>query len=280
MSIRRILVALDASAHSLAALEAAANVAAQLEAELSGLFVEDITLLHLAGLPFAREVGFPSAMSRPLNGNSVERMLRTMAIQARAALGAVAEKRNLRWSFQVARGSVVAELLRAAVEADLLALGVAGHGLTSRTRLGSTALSILTRAPANVLLLHQGCQIKAPALIVLDCSPAALSAFPTALVLAAVSAGPLGIFILADEPGLAQKRWDQIAPVLAAKGLDARRRSLRSQDLGQLAQIAKAEGAGVVIVAADSRFLENGSLQAALQDLPCPAFIVRRPIIS
>jgi nucleotide-binding universal stress UspA family protein len=45
-TIRRILVALDASPHSFAALEAAAHLAAHLEAELFGLYVEDENLLR------------------------------------------------------------------------------------------------------------------------------------------------------------------------------------------------------------------------------------------
>ena len=65
--IRRILVALDASRHSLAALEAAAELAARLKAELVGLFVEDIDLLRLAGLPFAREIRYPSAIIQQLD---------------------------------------------------------------------------------------------------------------------------------------------------------------------------------------------------------------------
>ena len=57
MTLRRIVVGLDAGPRDRAALEAAAQLAARMQAELVGLFVEDIDLLHLAGLPFAREVG-------------------------------------------------------------------------------------------------------------------------------------------------------------------------------------------------------------------------------
>jgi len=48
-TIRRILVALDASRYSLAALEAAIELAAGLEAELQGIFVEDVSELRAAG---------------------------------------------------------------------------------------------------------------------------------------------------------------------------------------------------------------------------------------
>ena len=55
--VRRILVAVDASHHSIAALEAAVELATRFQAELLGLYVEDINLLRLAQLPFGREVG-------------------------------------------------------------------------------------------------------------------------------------------------------------------------------------------------------------------------------
>ena len=63
-SSRRILVVLDASPFGLEALEAAAGLAARLRAELQGLFVEDVDLLRLAGLPFARELAYSSSQRR------------------------------------------------------------------------------------------------------------------------------------------------------------------------------------------------------------------------
>ena len=85
-TIRRILVALDASHHSLAALDAAAELAASLEAELQGLFVEDANLLRLAGLPVARVVRYPFATPARPDPVRMERELRVQAAQARQAL--------------------------------------------------------------------------------------------------------------------------------------------------------------------------------------------------
>ena len=48
----RIVVAVDASAASLLALELAADLAAALGTRLAGLYVEEEELLHVAGLPF------------------------------------------------------------------------------------------------------------------------------------------------------------------------------------------------------------------------------------
>ena len=55
--IRRILVALDASEASRAAIRSAVDLAARFRAELVGLFVEDVNLLRSAQLPFVRKVG-------------------------------------------------------------------------------------------------------------------------------------------------------------------------------------------------------------------------------
>ena len=54
-TIRRSLVAVEPSAQGQAALDAAARMAARLQAELVGLYVEDVELLRLAQFPFARE---------------------------------------------------------------------------------------------------------------------------------------------------------------------------------------------------------------------------------
>lgn len=82
--------------------------------------MENLDLLHLAALPFTREVGFPSAVSRELDVARMERSLRALARNARSMLESVAGHGPLRWSFRVTRGALAAELLAAAGEADLL----------------------------------------------------------------------------------------------------------------------------------------------------------------
>ena len=87
-AVRRILVALDASAHSLAAVEAAARLAEKVDAELEGLFVEDVNLIRLARLELAREIDVLSARLRDLESQQLERQLRrgslASAIEGRA----------------------------------------------------------------------------------------------------------------------------------------------------------------------------------------------------
>lgn len=123
---RRIVVLLDASAPGMEALEVAAARAAELNAELIAVFVEDADLLHLAGLPFAREIGVASATHRAMDAGAMRRSLRALAEEARRSIEAVARRTPLQWSFSVARGALDAELLAAAAEADLIVESLCG----------------------------------------------------------------------------------------------------------------------------------------------------------
>jgi hypothetical protein len=119
VSVRRITV-VQGSAQAAGALDAVVETAAALEAELAGLFVENVELLHFAGLPFAREIGAFSA--RALDVRTMERRLRSQAEEARRALAAAAEGKPLRWTFRVERGSVLEQVRGALAEADLVVL--------------------------------------------------------------------------------------------------------------------------------------------------------------
>ena len=152
--VERVIVALDASPQSVAALEAAAEVAMLIEAELEGLFVEDIDLLSLCGLPFGREVCSYTATVRRLDAAGMERQLRVRAATIREVMGRVAARTPVRWSFRVARGSVVEELLAAAQGAALLSVGRTGRaGLRG---MGSVAQSLIDQTERPLLISGEG----------------------------------------------------------------------------------------------------------------------------
>jgi len=164
VSIRRIIVVQE-PARSARALDVVAEAAAALQAELLGLFLEDVELLRFAGLPFAREIG-ASTRSRGLDVQIMERQLRSEAETARRALATAAEGKLLRWSFRVERGSVEVQIRKALASADLVVLpGAGGEGapwrpaaLLSSAELSSAAapaLEHLARSLAGSVYLVQ-----------------------------------------------------------------------------------------------------------------------------
>ena len=162
----RILIALDASSHSLAALEAAVEIAHQRGGELLGVFVEDANLLRLSTCSLAKEVGASAAESRDLNQPGLESIFRANAAHARQALELAAEHRRIPWEFQVIRGEVQQTIVELVKEAEVVALGAMGSQWTSSSGFGSTALGVLQHAKGGVFIARSGKSITFPVTVV------------------------------------------------------------------------------------------------------------------
>lgn len=268
LPIRRILVALDASGHSLAALRSAAELASRVEAELLGLFVEDANLLQLAALPFAREVGGVAGAARPLDAQVMERSLKAQAERSRLALAEAAAPHRLRWSFRVVRGDVAAEVVAASFEADLVSIGKMGRQ-PGGGRLGPVARSVAAASPRPVLLARDSLSARHGIGVVFDEAPSAEKALWAALRLAR-DGGGLEVLILASDGASGQKLEDQAARLLGSRGMAVRYRWLDSGDTAQLPHHMRAAGDALLVAAADSPLAP-----ALLDGLDGPLLLVR-----
>ena len=272
-AIRRILVALDASHHSLAALEAAAELAASLEAELHGLFVEDANLLRLAGIPVAREMRYPFAGSARPDTARMERALRVQAAQARRALERASELRHVEWSFQVVRGQVALEVLAAALEADLLTLGKASRPLLQRIRLGSTARAAAREAPCCVLMLQRDAGIAPPVMVTYDGTPTSQKALTMAVHLAGRQAGELIVLIMAHSLDGARRLETEASGLLRERLHTPHFRQLIDADRMTLTHQVQTEGCGVLVLS--GTILSPEAIQTLLDEVDCPVMLIR-----
>lgn len=207
--LRRIVVGLDASRYSRAALLTAARLAEWLQSELIGLFIEDVDLLRFSRLPFAHEIVFPAAVPRKMDSGQLERLLRMRAVEIRRELEEEAQKRKIRYDFRVVRGPVHAEVLAAAVDADLLALGCLGHSIVRRARLGSTARLVVTQTRSAVLLAKPESDLDQPIAVLFDGSAASWRALQVALRLARRT-GQLSVMLWAEQDSDEQRLRQQI----------------------------------------------------------------------
>src|SRR5690606_1238286 len=98
------------------ALEAAAKRARALDAELLGLFIEDVELLRFAAMPFACEIGTFSGRRHAVDAETMQRYMAERAAELQAALRAAATRSAGRGSFRVTRSTVWGGLLEAAAE--------------------------------------------------------------------------------------------------------------------------------------------------------------------
>jgi nucleotide-binding universal stress UspA family protein len=274
---RRVLIALDASPESLAALNAAARLAARLEAELTGLFVEDIDLLNLAGLPFAREATAFSLASRSLDAAAVERELKTRAAAARRALSSVAESLHLRWSFRVTRGRVEAELLAAAQEADLVAVGRGMRPLSGRAKLGRTALAVASGTTRSILVAaSRSAPSDAPIAVAFDASEGSKRALATAARLAQRDDRKLIVLVTGDTDETLSQREIEVTQRLRDIGVGAATlRPVRSADIGDLVRALAGEGISLFVSCAGGVASELGTFGALVERSACSILLVR-----
>ncbi len=270
--IKRILVALDASPASLAALRAAADLAVRLGAELRGVFVEDINLLRLAQLPFTREVSHFSARARRLDPTQMERELRVQARRARRAMAQIAERSRLRWSFRVTRGEITPELLLAAAKADLIFVGKSGW--SGRRRMGSTARAVLSDAPLSAMMLERGIDV-GPVLVAYDGSDESKKALDAAQPLVKQAEGLLTVLVVAKDEQSARRLQSEAAARLQEYDLRARYRWLVSGDLPQLTDIIQSELGCLFVFSRDIPLPGAKSLIELLDGLDCPVLVVR-----
>jgi nucleotide-binding universal stress UspA family protein len=272
--IRRILVALDASPHSLSALDAATELAAQLRAELQGLFVEDENLLRLAQLPFARETGSLSSRSRQMDRAYLERQLRAQAKRARRALERRAEVSRVAWSFRVARGLTAAELMTAASEADLTVMGKGGWQRPGR-RLGSTARQMLLQTERLTMFFERGAQLGLPVLVVYDGSPAARRALAAAVHLLRAGEELLTVLVLAEDEESAETLQARAEGWLGDRQLHARFQRLTDVRSDSVVHAIQSEGCQVVVLPSMTEGIPEELVTRLLETLRCPTLLVR-----
>ena len=246
--IRRILVALDASPHSLPLLQVAAELASRMEAELFGLFVEDIELLRLADSPYACEILYPSATQTPLSRATMELKLRTLSEIARKALAAAASRAQVQWSFRTVCGEILPEVLAAAGEADLLAISEAGGPLGRQRRVASAALEVATGAAPVLVVPAHGIAPGARVAVYFDGSPGSRVGLLVSAQMAVATQDGITVLLGAADAASASARKEEAAGLLDGEVLEIRYRIVNPEDTTALVRTLRAERPGIFIL--------------------------------
>jgi nucleotide-binding universal stress UspA family protein len=275
-AFRRILVALDASKESLAALDAAADLAARLEAELVGLFVEDADLLNLAGLPFAREVTTLSPSPRVMDAKRLAEDLRAKAAVARQAIARTAEALHVQWSFRTARGRVDAEILAAAQDADLIAVGKSARPLTGAPRIGRNTRAIAVQTTRSLLFASTPtCGTDAPVATIYDGSAAASEALALAGRIAEREGKRLTVFVIGDSAAALAQNEIAAREQITALGASAMIRRVRGGPEEVVRQVRAAAPALLVAGMPTLGGEESVALDLIVEKSACSVLLLR-----
>lgn len=260
--VRRVLLAMDNPQASAEALEAAVELAHQLRAELRALFVEDVDLLRLAELPFAKRVVTQSGSDSALDPNKLERALRAEAEDARKGLRSVAERARVRWSFEIVRGHAVDALLSASAETDLLIVGRGRELYVQRLVVRGRRASVARVAEAPVAVLF------APGV-------GAERVLAAAVGMARAAGEPL-VVLLPDQDEKTAATWrDEAQRILEVLGASARFRTIVDAKPLTIAGAVRDLRAVRLVVGVEAQTDVEGRIQQLSRAVSCPLVMVR-----
>jgi nucleotide-binding universal stress UspA family protein len=278
--IKRILVALDGSAASLAALLQSVSWAVSLEAQLRAVFVEDQQrfLYYPAAASFEGGMVLPV----PLPGDKLqaeEAKVKEEGRAIRAAFDKAIQGQRVQPDFLIERGDVNAILVREARAADLVVMGKRGQFEPPESRsAGPTTEALIHDALRPVLVVPEGARTEGPLLVAYDDSKGVQRILPTAVLLAAKRSLAVTVLTVEDKPERAKAIQDPLRPYFQAHGLTARFVVERGKPAGAIVKAAQSQSAGLIAMGAFNRnpvyelFFGSTTLNV-LERAPCPVLL-------
>lgn len=260
---RRVMIGLEPAMLDAAALAAAALLAQSVGAELAALFVEDINLLRWASLPFAQEIGAASAARRAVATADIERALRVQAEQLKRALAEGAQRLELQWTFEVARGQGLSALLACAGASDIVVLaGSAGRSThLALEALLKSAFSFEPAAPGRIAAA-------------LGSGPEARRVLAAAHTLAQASDAELVLLICGEKAG-AEEVAEHAEAWLRERGAAARIALMPDPDPALIAGLIEHERVDALFWPGVGHELRGVGIAALAGAIGCPLFVVK-----
>lgn len=274
--LKRILVPLDESEYSRAALEAAAQLASALGAEISGLYVEDTDLLDFCRFPFAREIGV--YRSRRLDPSEIERDFRIQAERIKKMMSLIAKHADIPWDFTVRRGRVISEVLDQTDSADLTVIGRTGRSLLGASA-GSTVRHLIEEGKSMTLILGRGARMVEPVYTVYTGSNLSARALGVAADLARALGWDMEILIPAKNDKDYQALRDQVLSAAeetpGAEGMQLRFRRIRTGTPSVLAAVLQPEYRTPLVLPVDALDRDPEAILELINRVHNPILLVR-----
>jgi hypothetical protein len=251
----RIVLALDAAARDPAALDTLAEIARELDADPTALIVQDVDLLRLARLPFARELGALTAAVRPLTAERVEATLRAQARRAERLLLDALKPHEQRLSLRFTQGKIVREAMAAAFDADFVLFSAA-------------------RPPPRTDAPRRPVRRRSIVLILED-APLPVRPLQVAAQLQRLLGATLSIVVAGTSEAVFSRVRSEVAERLPPGSGPALFRRVPVAERLVVARAAVAEHATLVVLSGDARLGREEDLTTMLHELGCALLWVR-----
>lgn len=274
VSFRRILVAVDTSAHSRAALDAAIALAQIVEADVRGLFVRDTEWYHISRLPFISEVGELTGEIRPIPEQTMKEQVRLLEQRIQHMARLIERYSDVSYSWKSVGGSVIDQILEAAEEADLITLGRIGHSVSEKKTLGRLAQAVIKRSDKPVLVLQEGLTLGNTILAVYDGSEQSQRGLKTALSLAERTDKDLVVLVLRNDPRGLEERDKSVEELLERADMDVGITFINQPQLWTFIRLLKRFGYGMLIIPENQPLVTQHSIGTLVELLNRPVLLM------
>lgn len=265
---RRILVGVDTSSHSRAALEAAAFLAQKVEGKLLGLFVQDEVWSKICKMPSVTAVNELTGAKQSLKEKDLQEQISLLTRRLRRQLRTISRENQISHTWQTVQGRVEDEILQAAKEADLITIGRRGSSFPQKKKLGSSAKVIIQSADKPVLVLKKGLELGKNITALYDGSEESKRGIQLALSLADEEIG-ITVLVLKDREDSGDIKEITEGTLLPVEVLE-----LRNPDVWRVVHFVNQQDAGLFIIPKNQPLLKN-SVEKILNQLKSPLLMMK-----
>lgn len=270
--LKEILVALDHSYHSRAALEYAAFIAQLMEAKIHGIFVHDDRWLRISKLPTLIEIDELTGSISSVGGKRVEEEIRSLEKTIQDYFELISRQHELSHTWSAVKGAVAEEILEASKESDIITIGSRGRSFRKSRKIGSTAFTVLRAAEKPVLILQEKHTPGRSPVVVFDGSERSLSGLSIATTIAKKNDLSLVIIDISDAfPSEENSRLNLSDELRSRENVSIL--ELDQPDIGAFLLMVNRRSGDILILPKNKRFTDRKVLEHILDSANCPVLL-------
>ncbi len=272
---QRVLVVIDSGTQTQTELDALAELAHRLQAELQGLFIEDANMMRLSEYTETTAYRLVSSSLYATDQGMLARAVRAQASRSRRLVESVTRRRQVRSSFQVRQGELVAELLAAVQAGDLIVLTKTFGHLPAVLDSHVFMRAFSESAASAVLLFNPSSKLTGAITVVYDGSAAADTALAVASDIAVLDGHQIDVVMQSSRLDQIESWQSDIHQRLATQGVDSSFLHFPHVRIDQLCAHSRRPQAGLIVLGVDQPLLKDKAINQLIDRIDCSVMLVR-----